>query len=229
MLIDILTIFPEMFCAPFGGGLVRRARDKGLITIEIHNIRDFALDAHRKVDDYPFGGGPGMVLKPEPIARALRSLKRGREEPKRVIFLTPQGELFTQSMANRLSLEKHLVFICGHYKGIDERIREKYVTDEISIGDYVLSGGELAAMVVIDAVVRLMPGVLNDSQSALDDSFQDGLLDCPWYTRPRVFEGMEVPEILFSGDHRKIEEWRRAKSLERTRRRRPDLISGDDL
>lgn len=224
MLIDILTIFPEMFRSPFDASLIGRAQERGLITIQIHDIRDFAEAPHKTVDDYPFGGGPGMVLKPEPIARALRAIRPEGEISGRVIFLTPQGELFTQSKANELSMEKRLIFLCGHYKGIDERIRERYVTDEISIGDYVLTGGELAAMVVIDALVRLIPGVLGDPQSALEDSFQNGLLDCPWYTRPREFEGMKVPDILFSGDHRKIQQWRREQSLKRTQGRRPDLL-----
>lgn len=223
MLIDILTIFPGMFGGPFNEGIVKRAQEKDLVSIQIHNIRDYTQDRHHQVDDYPFGGGAGMVFKPEPISRALKAI-RPPEALGRVIHLTPQGEPFDQSMANELSLEETLVFICGHYKGIDERIREKYVTDEISIGDYVISGGELAAMVVIDAVVRLIPGVLGDSQSALDDSFQDGLLDCPWYTRPRIFEGIKVPEILFSGDHQKIHQWRMAQGLERTRKRRQDLL-----
>ncbi|MCK4591672.1 MAG: tRNA (guanosine(37)-N1)-methyltransferase TrmD [Candidatus Latescibacteria bacterium] len=223
MLIDILTIFPGMFRGPFDESMVKRAQEKDLVSIHIHNIRDYTQDRHHQVDDYPFGGGAGMVLKPEPLSRALKAI-RPSEALGRIIHLTPQGEPLDQLMANELSLEETLVFICGHYKGIDERIREKYVTDEISIGDYVISGGELAAMVVIDAVVRLIPGVLGDSQSALDDSFQDGLLDCPWYTRPKIFEGIKVPEILFSGDHQKIHQWRMAQSLERTRKRRQDLL-----
>ena len=223
MLIDILTIFPGMFRGPFDEGMVKRAQEKDLVSIHIHNIRDYTQDRHHQVDDYPFGGGAGMVLKPEPLSRALKAI-RPPEALGRVIHLTPQGKPLNQLKANELSLEETLVFICGHYKGIDERIREKYVTDEISIGDYVISGGELAAMVVIDAVVRLIPGVLGDSQSALDDSFQDGLLDCPWYTRPRIFEGIKVPEILFSGDHQKIHQWRMAQGLERTRKRRQDLL-----
>ncbi|MCD6169701.1 MAG: tRNA (guanosine(37)-N1)-methyltransferase TrmD [Candidatus Latescibacteria bacterium] len=227
MVIDILTIFPEMFRGALDEGIIKRAQRNGLVSIRIRNIRDYTQDRHRQVDDYPFGGGPGMVLKPEPISRALRSI-RPPEALGRVIYLTPQGELFNQLKANELSLEETLVFICGHYKGIDERIREKYVTDEISIGDYVISGGELAAMVVIDAVVRLLPGALGDPQSALDDSFQNGLLDCPWYTRPRVFEGMKAPEVLFSGDHQKIHRWRMAQALERTRKRRHDLLERDE-
>lgn len=225
MRIDILTLFPNMFRGPFEESIIQRAREKGLVEIHLRNIRDFAEDKHKTVDDYPYGGGSGMVLKPEPIAAALKGLRLDAAD--RVIFLTPQGERLTQSKANELSLAGRLVLLCGHYKGVDERIRQKYVTDEISIGDYVLSGGELPAMVLVDAVARLLPGALGDAESALGDSFQNSLLDCPWYTRPRVFQGMEVPVVLYSGDHREIEEWRESEALKRTSQRRPDLLEED--
>lgn len=227
MRIDILTLFPEMFRGPFEESIIRRARERGQVQIRLLNIRDYTTDKHRKVDDIPYGGGPGMVLKPEPIKAALEALGLAQED--RVILLTPQGERFTQSKANELSLEGRLVLLCGHYKGVDERVRQMYITDEISVGDYVLSGGELPAMVLVDAVVRLIPGILGDAESALGDSFQDGVLDCPWYTRPRVFEGMEVPSVLCSGDHRRIEEWRRGQALKRTSELRPDLLEEADL
>jgi len=227
MRIDILTLFPEMFRGPFEDSIILRAQEKGRVQIHLTNLRDYATDRHRTVDDTPYGGGSGMVLKPEPIKAALDALGLAQED--RVIFLTPQGERLTQSKANELSLERRLVLLCGHYKGVDERVRQKYITDEISVGDYVLSGGELPAMVLVDAVVRLIPGILGDAESALGDSFQDGVLDCPWYTRPRVFEGMEVPSVLCSGDHRRIEEWRRGQALKRTVEHRPDLLEGADL
>lgn len=220
MIIDIITLFPDMFRGPFEAGIVHRAQERGLITIRVHTLRDFSKDKYGRVDDYPYGGGAGMVLKPEPIARALEAV---RGPGARVVFLTPQGERLTQERVNALSLEKHLIFLCGRYKGIDERIRQRFVTDEISIGDYVLMGGELPAMVLTEAVGRVIPGVLGDSESALEDSFQHGLLDCPWYTRPEVFEGMRVPEVLSSGDHAKIKAWRQEESERRTRQRRPDL------
>jgi tRNA (guanine37-N1)-methyltransferase len=222
MLVDILTLFPEMFQGPFEESIIKRAREKALVDIRLHDLREYANDKHRTVDDYPYGGGSGMVLKPEPIKAALDALDLAPSD--RVIFLTPEGERLTQSKANELSLEKRLVLLCGHYKGVDERIRQKYVTDEISIGDYVLTGGELPAMVLVDAVARLIPGILGDAESALGDSFQDGMLDCPWYTRPRVFEGMEVPSTLCSGSHQEIEAWRHAQALRRTYERRPDLL-----
>ena len=223
MVIDIVTLFPKMFLGAFESGVLRRAREKGLVEISLHPLRAFAVDRWGTVDDYPYGGGAGMVLRPEPIARALEHIGRLRGKLGRVIFLTPQGERLTQERVNELSLEEHLVLLCGRYKGIDERVRLKYVTDEISIGDYVLSGGEFPAMVLVDAVVRLLPGALGDAESALEDSFQTGLLDAPWYTRPEVFEGMRVPEVLLSGDHRRIREWRLREAMRRTKERRPDL------
>ncbi|MCK5380909.1 MAG: tRNA (guanosine(37)-N1)-methyltransferase TrmD [Candidatus Latescibacteria bacterium] len=220
MRIDIITLFPDMFRGPFGEGLMQRARERELITIRLHDLRAFSEDKHGKVDDFPYGGGAGMVLKPEPVARALEAVRRPEA---RIILLTPQGAPLTQKRVNALSLEQHLILLCGRYKGIDERIRRRFAPDEISIGDYVLMGGELPAMVLTESVVRVIPGVLGDSESALEDSFQHGLLDCPWYTRPEEFEGMRVPEVLCSGDHAKIKAWREKESTRRTRQRRPDL------
>ena len=199
---------------------MQRARERELITIRLHDLRAFSEDKHGKVDDFPYGGGAGMVLKPEPVARALEAVRRPEA---RIILLTPQGAPLTQKRVNALSLEQHLILLCGRYKGIDERIRRRFAPDEISIGDYVLMGGELPAMVLTESVVRVIPGVLGDSESALEDSFQHGLLDCPWYTRPEEFEGMRVPEVLCSGDHAKIKAWREKESTRRTRQRRPDL------
>ena len=224
--IDILTIFPEFFSDPLDKGIIGRVRSDGRADIRLCNIRDFADDRRRTVDGTPCGGGSGMVFRPEPIARALHQLQTEAPPISNLIYLTPQGERLTQPLVNRLSMRERLVLLCGRYKGIDQRVIDRYVTDEISIGDYVLSGGEPAALVLVDAVVRLLPGALGDAQSALADSFQDGLLDSPWYTRPRVFEGMEVPEILFSGDHARIARWRRDEALRRTRERRPDLLDG---
>jgi tRNA (guanine37-N1)-methyltransferase len=220
MRIDIITLFPDMFRGPFGEGLMQRARERELITIRLHDLRAFSGDKSGKVDDFPYGGGAGMVLKPEPVARALEALQSPEA---RIILLTPQGVPLTQKRVNALSLEQHLILLCGRYKGIDERIRRRFVPDEISIGDYVLMGGELPAMVLTEAVVRVIPGVLGDSESALEDSFQQGLLDCPWYTRPETFEGMRVPEVLRDGDHAKTKAWRQQESEQRTRQRRPDL------
>ena len=220
MRIDIITLFPDMFRGPFGEGLMQRARERELITIRLHDLRAFSEDKHGKVDDFPYGGGAGMVLKPEPVARALEAVRRPEA---RLILLTPQGTPLTQKRVNALSLEQHLILLCGRYKGIDERIRRRFAPDEISIGDYVLMGGELPAMVLTEAVVRVIPGVLGDSESALEDSFQHGLLDCPWYTRPETFEGMRVPEVLRDGDHAKTKAWRQQESEQRTRQRRPDL------
>ncbi|MCK5732785.1 MAG: tRNA (guanosine(37)-N1)-methyltransferase TrmD, partial [Candidatus Latescibacteria bacterium] len=217
MRIDIITLFPDMFRGPFGEGLMQRARERELITIRLHDLRAFSEDKHGKVDDFPYGGGAGMVLKPEPVARALEAVRRPEA---RIILLTPQGAPLTQKRVNALSLEQHLILLCGRYKGIDERIRRRFAPDEISIGDYVLMGGELPAMVLTESVVRVIPGVLGDSESALEDSFQHGLLDCPWYTRPEEFEGMRVPEVLCSGDHAKIKAWREKESTRRTRQRR---------
>ncbi|GAB4314213.1 MAG: tRNA (guanosine(37)-N1)-methyltransferase TrmD [Bacteroidales bacterium] len=223
MHIDILTLFPEMFEGIFGHSILRRAQDKKLVSIECINIRDFAVDKHRRVDDYPYGGGAGMVMMPEPLARCIESRKELRDFDE-LIFLTPDGIPFDQKIANRLSTSNNLLLLCGHYKGIDQRIRDKYITMELSIGDYVLSGGELAAAVVTDAVVRLLPGVLNDETSALSDSFQDGLLAPPVYTRPASFEGMEVPPVLLSGNDAAIQQWRYEQALQRTQKLRPDLL-----
>ena len=220
MRIDVITIFPDLIRDVLKYSIPRRAIDAGLIDVLAHDLRDHADDKHKTIDDTPYGGGAGMIFKPEPIARAIESLPTGG----RVIFLTPQGRLFTQSVANELSLSGHLVLLCGHYRGIDERVRENYVDDEISIGDYVLSGGELPALILIDALSRLIPGAIGNAESALEDSFQNGLLDCAWYTRPREFEGLTVPEALLSGDHKKVAQWRRDNARQRTLERRPDLL-----
>ncbi|MHB8907512.1 MAG: tRNA (guanosine(37)-N1)-methyltransferase TrmD [Syntrophales bacterium] len=223
MRFDILTVFPEMFASPCGCSLLKKALDKGLIDIQLHDIRNYAEDRHRMTDDAPYGGGGGMVMKPEPIDRALRSiLMPGGETP--IILLTPQGERFCQKMAEELAVHSQLVLICGHYEGVDERVRTQLVNREISIGDYVLTGGELSAMVVVDAVSRLVPGVLGNSESAGADSFSMGLLEYPHYTRPAEYRGWKVPDVLLSGNHRQIELWRRRESLLRTRKRRPDLL-----
>lgn len=223
MRIDILTIFPEMFRGPFSQSIIKRAQEKNLVEINLHDIRDFATDRHRRVDDYPFGGGAGMVMMIEPIERCLESLTAARRYDE-VIFLTPDGELMQQPMVNRLSTLQNVIMLCGHYKGIDERIREHMITMEVSVGDYVLSGGEVPAMVLTDAMVRIIPGVLGDETSALSDSFQDGLLSPPVYTRPADYKGWKVPDILLSGHDRKIAEWRHEKALERTRARRPGML-----
>ena len=226
MRIDILTIFPEMFEGPFSHSIVKRAVEKGHTEIHLHNIRDYATDKHRRVDDYPFGGGAGMVMMIEPVLNCINHLKE-KHTYDEIIFLTPDGQQFVQSTANRLSTLKNIILLCGHYKGIDERLREHVVTLEISIGDYVLSGGELAAAVVTDSIIRLLPGVLGDETSALSDSFQDGLLSAPVYTRPADYKGLKVPDILLSGHDRKIAEWRHEKALERTKKRRPDMLEDD--
>lgn len=218
MRIDILTIFPEIFNGPFDQSIIKRAKDKGLVEIYIHNIRDFSNDKHKRVDDYPYGGEPGMVMMIEPIANVIEWLKSQRSYDE-IIFLTPDGETLTQPIANKLSLLNNMILLCGHYKGIDERVREIFITKEISIGDYVLSGGEIPAMVLVDAIVRLIPGVLGDEQSALTDSFQDGLLSHPVYTRPADFRGHKVPEILRSGNHKDIENWNIQKAIEKTKKR----------
>jgi tRNA (guanine37-N1)-methyltransferase len=223
MRIDIVTVLPQLLESPFSDSILQRAIKKKLVEIHFHDPRDYATDKHDRVDDYQFGGGAGMVMMVEPLALLLDDLKNERDYDE-ILYMTPDGERFQQKIANQLSLCKNLLIICGHYKGIDERIREHYVTREISIGDYVLSGGELAAAVVSDAVIRLIPGVLNDGTSALTDSFQDGLLAPPVYTRPAVYRGWEVPSVLTSGNSKKIEEWRVDKALERTQQRRPDLL-----
>ncbi|MCU0371030.1 MAG: tRNA (guanosine(37)-N1)-methyltransferase TrmD [Bacteroidales bacterium] len=223
MRIDIITIFPGMFSGPFNFSITKRAIDKGLAEIHLHNLRDFASNKYRSVDDYPFGGGAGMVMMVEPIATCIGQLRTERDYDE-VIFLTPDGELLDQKIANELSLKKNLVLLCGHYKGVDERVREHFITREISIGDYVLSGGELAAAVVVDSILRLIPGVLGDEISALTDSFQDGILSPPVYTRPVDFRGWKVPEVLISGHEARIREWRLEQALARTRIRRPGLL-----
>ncbi|MBX8992669.1 MULTISPECIES: tRNA (guanosine(37)-N1)-methyltransferase TrmD [Staphylococcus] len=227
MRIDYLTLFPEMFEGVLNHSILKRAQDKGMLNVNTVNFRDYAENKHNQVDDYPFGGGQGMVLKPEPIFNALESLQQTPET--RVVLMCPQGEPFTQEKAQELSEAEHLVFICGHYEGYDERIREHLVTDEISIGDYVLTGGELPAMTMTDAIVRLIPGVLGNQQSHEDDSFQDGLLEFPQYTRPREYRGMNVPEVLLSGNHARIDAWRREQKLLRTYRNRPDLLDKAEL
>lgn len=228
MRIDVITIFPEMIASAVGFSVIRRAQEDGLLEIVVHDLRDFTHNQHRSVDDYCYGGGAGMLMKPEPLFEAVRSIDPVDEDAK-IILLSPQGELLTQDMARRLSLSDHLILICGRYKGVDERVRQKLVTDEISIGDYVLSGGEIPALVVIDAVSRLMPGALGNYESAQDDSFSQGLLDCPHYTRPAEYRGMRAPDVLLSGDHKKIREWQRQQSLIRTFERRPDLLRNAPL
>lgn len=230
MHIDVLTLFPGMFAGPTTESILRRAQDKGLVTIDVTDLRLFAEGRHRVADDYPFGGGQGMVMKPEPIFRAVETVTAaGGPGEARVILLTPQGRKFDQGQAWELSREKHLVFICGRYEGVDERVREHLASDEISIGDYVLTGGEIPALVIIDAVVRLIPGVLGDEDSPRRDSFADGLLEGPQYTRPREFRGYGVPEILLSGNHSEIARWRRKQALLRTLVHRPDLLVEGDL
>ena len=232
MRIDILTLFPKMFEAPFGFGIFQRALDNGLVNLKVHNIRDFTHDKHHTADDYPYGGGAGMVLQPGPIFETVEAIKESLPENERnfpVILLTPQGRPFSQQIALELSLQRHLAVICGHYEGVDERVREHLATDEISIGDYVLTGGEVPALVVIDAVLRLVPGVLGSKESPLDDSHAGGLLEYPQYTRPADFRGWTVPEILLSGNHAQIARWRREQVIRRTLERRPDLLDKANL
>lgn len=223
MRLDIITCLPELFEGPMNQSIVKRSIEKGLVSIHIHNLRDYSTDKHKKVDDYAFGSGAGMVLSIEPIDSCITQLKE-ETEYEEIIYLTPDGEKFDQPLANSLSLNKNLILLCGHYKGVDQRVRDHLVTREISIGDYVLSGGELAAMVLADSLIRLIPGVLNDESSALSDSFQDNLLAPPVYTRPASYKGWDVPDILISGHEAKVEEWRNEQALERTRNRRPDLL-----
>ena len=223
MRIDIITVLPELLQSPLNYYILKRAQDKKLVEIVVHNLRDYSLDKHRRVDDYPFGGEAGMVMQIEPVDRAITQLKSERNYDE-VIFTTPDGERFDQPMANRLSMAGNLIILCGHYKGIDYRIREHFVTKEVTIGDYVLTGGELAAAIMCDAIVRLIPGAIGDEQSALSDSFQDNLLAPPVYTRPAEYKGWRVPDVLLSGHQRKIDEWKHEQSLERTRRLRPDLL-----
>ncbi len=237
MNIDIITIFPKMFAPVLNESIIKRAQAKGLVKINIHNLRDYSRDKHRKIDDRPFGGGPGMVFRPEPIFRAVKAISSKLPEGKpsasygaskvrssKVVLLTPQGKKLDQKLAKKLSRCKHLILICGHYEGVDERVRQKLVTDEVSIGDYVLTCGELPAMVLVDVVVRLVPGVLGKDESIHFESFSQGLLEYPQYTRPAVYRGMQVPEILLSGNHKVIEKWRKNKALEITKRKRPDLL-----
>lgn len=223
MRIDIITVLPEMLESPLGCSILKRARDKGLVDIQVHNLRDYTTNRHRKVDDYPFGGDAGMVMQVEPVDRCISALKERRDYDE-VIFMAPDGEVFNQRMANNLSMLENIIILCGHYKGIDYRIREHLITKEISVGDYVLTGGELPAAIIADAIVRLIPGAIGDEQSALSDSFQDNLLEPPVYTRPASYKGWDVPEILLSGHQAKIDEWRHEQALERTARLRPDLL-----
>ncbi|GAB3327155.1 tRNA (guanosine(37)-N1)-methyltransferase TrmD [Marivirga atlantica] len=223
MRIDIITCLPKLLESPFADSILKRAQERGLVEIHVHDIREYSTNKHRKIDDYAYGGGAGMVLQIEPIARIIDELKEQRSYDE-VIFMTPDGEQFDQNMANEMALKGNLIMLCGHYKGVDERVREHYITKEVSIGDFVISGGELAAAVMTDAVVRLLPGVLNDETSALTDSFQDGLLAPPVYTRPADYKGMKVPEVLLSGHEQKIEDWRFAQAVAKTKARRPDLL-----
>jgi tRNA (guanine37-N1)-methyltransferase len=229
MRIDILTLFPLMFEVPFSFGIFKRAVDNGMVEMNVIDIRDYTHDKHHTADDTPYGGGAGMVLKPGPIFEAVEAIKNSVKGEPRVVLLTPQGRLFSQDVAGELARERHLVFICGHYEGVDERVREHLASDEISIGDYVLTGGELPAVVVIDAVVRLLPGVLGSEDSPRDDSHAGGLLEYPQYTRPADFRGWLVPEVLISGDHARIAGWRREQVIRRTLERRPDLLEKADL
>lgn len=226
MRIDIITALPTLLESPFSDSILQRAQKRGLVEVNVHNLKAYGLGKHNQIDDYQFGGGAGMVMMVEPIFNCIQALQSERTYDE-VIYMTPDGELFDQPMANRLSLKENIILLCGHYKGVDQRIRDHLITKEISIGSYVLSGGELAAAVVSDAIIRLLPGVLNDESSALSDSFQDNLLSPPVYTRPQNFNGWEVPEILTTGDFPKIERWREDKAYEITRQRRPDLLDED--
>lgn len=226
MRIDIITVVPDLLVSPFGHSIMKRAQAKGLLDVQVHNLRDYTPYKQAQVDDYQFGGGAGMVMMPEPLAILIEKLQAERSYDE-IIYMTPDGKQFEQKTANMLSMKENLMIICGHYKGIDERIREHFVTMEISIGDYVLSGGELAAAVVVDAIGRLIPGVLNDETSALFDSYQDGLLAPPVYTRPADFRGWKVPDVLLSGDPKKVDAWRLEQSLKRTTERRPDMMDDD--
>jgi len=227
MWIDVITVLPELLQSPLSHSIMKRAQDKGLLGVNVHNLRQWAVNDYGQVDDYQYGGGAGMVMMCEPLSKAIEELQSKRNYDE-IIFLTPDGETLNQKTANQLSLKENLLLICGHYKGIDERIREHYITKEISIGDYVLSGGELAAAILIDAVGRLIPGVLNDETSALTDSFQDNLLSPPVYTRPADFKGWKVPDVLLSGDPKKIDDWRHEQAVQRTELRRPDLLKNEN-
>ena len=223
MRIDIITVLPEMLESPLGCSILKRARDKGLVELEVHNLRDYTTNRHRKVDDYPFGGDAGMVMQVEPVDRCISALKEQRRYDE-VIFTAPDGEVFNQGIANELSLKENIILLCGHYKGIDHRIREHLVTREISVGDYVLSGGEIPAAIVADALVRLIPGAITDETSALSDCFQDGMLSAPIYTRPAEFNGWKVPEVLLSGNPKLIRDWQDEQAMERTKQLRPKLL-----
>jgi tRNA (guanine37-N1)-methyltransferase len=227
MRLDVITCLPGLLESPFGDSILKRAQDKGLVTVKVHDLRPYTTNKHRTTDDYAFGGGAGMVMMIEPIDRCISQLK-GERQYDDIIYMSPDGEMLTQRLANELSLKKNMIILCGHYKGVDERVREHLITREISIGNYVLSGGELAAAVLADAVIRLIPGVLSDETSALTDSFQDGLIAPPVYTRPAEYKGWKVPDVLMSGHEARIRQWREEKSLERTRQRRPDLLDGEN-
>jgi len=226
MRIDIITVLPELLTGPFDASILKRATDKGLAEVHVHNLREYSSFNHRQVDDYQYGGGAGMVMMIEPIDNCISALKKERQYDE-VIYTTPDGKTYDQPTANKLSLGENLIILCGHYKGVDQRVRDSLITMELSIGDYVLSGGELAAAVIADSVIRLIPGVLNDESSALTDSFQDNLLAPPVYTRPAEYKGMTVPNILLSGQHLKVEEWRHEMALQRTKERRPDLLKNN--
>lgn len=233
MLIKVMTLFPEMFLGPLNNSIIKRAREKNIVDIEYINIRDFSTNKHKKVDDYPYGGGPGMVMTPQPIfdcySHIMDTLNLKGDERPRFIYLSPKGRVFNQKIAKDLSKEKSIIMLCGHYEGVDQRVIDEIVTDEISIGDYVLTGGEIPAMVIIDSIIRLLPGVLAQSESYEEESFYSGLLEYPQYTRPADFKGLGVPEILLSGNHKKIAQWRREQALDLTYKRRPDLLRLADL
>ncbi len=225
MKIHVITAFPNLFVGPLDESIIKRAREKQLVEIYLHDLRDYSNDRHRRIDDYPYGGGPGMVLKPEPIFNCIESvLEKYQISQPHLIYLTPQGQRYNQAKAKELAQRPNLVLLCGHYKGVDERVREFWQMDEISIGDYVLTGGELPALVIIDSVVRLIPGAISDLDSAKTDSFYQNLLDCPYYTRPEVYRGMAVPQVLLSGHHAEIEKWRKNEAIKRTLKIRPDLL-----
>lgn len=227
MKVDVLALFPEIIVPALQTGILKRIQEAGGLTLDVYNLRDWATDKHKSVDDYPYGGGAGMILKPDPLFAAVNALNTTSDA--NIVFLTPQGIPLTQSLVEALSLDTHIILICGRYKGIDERVRQQIVTTEISIGDYVLSGGEIAALVLIDAIGRVLPGALGDFESAHEDSFSQDLLDHPHYTRPAVYEGMEVPEVLLSGHHENIKKWRQEEALKRTAQRRPDLLQNLEL
>ena len=225
MRIDIITIFPKVFGPILGESIIKRAQKKGLLKICVHNLRDYSKDKHRKIDDRPFGGGPGMVFKPEPIFEAIKKIKsKAKGKKAKVVLLTPQGKTLNQKLVQKLSKDKHLILICGHYEGVDERVRESLVDEEVSIGDYILTGGELPAMVLVDTITRLIPKVLGDKDSTKSESFCDGLLEYPQYTRPANYKGKKVPQVLLSGDHEAIAQWRKGQAIKVTKKKRPELI-----